>query len=164
MENLSEVSTGPSVNSTVTGQDCIFDKENYVKYFSQGLSICTKPDGYKTLVFSAGPNKTKYYCRVITNAPKGVEVDHIDGNTLNNHIDNLRLVTSQQNKFNTKKRGNSGLPKGVVRHGTSFKATLTSNYQTYYLGTFPTVEQAAEAYRKKAEEKFGLHAFHNSRK
>lgn len=38
--------------------------------------------------------------------PDGMEIDHIDGNKLNNSVDNLRCVTSKENKNNpiTKKK------------------------------------------------------------
>lgn len=151
------------IEKIITGHVCIFDEETYTKYSMYGLSVCTKPDGYRTLVFSSGPFKTRYYSRVIMEAPRNLEVDHIDGNSLNNHKDNLRLVTSQQNKFNTKKRNNGTLPKGVTKHGRFYKATITTFYITKCLGTYPTPEEAGEVYKKAAEEKFGKFALHNSR-
>lgn len=40
--------------------------------------------------------------RLIMNAPVGVDVDHKDGNGLNNQKGNLRLCTDQQNSMNMK--------------------------------------------------------------
>jgi hypothetical protein len=52
--------------------------------------------------------------RLLTNAPKGLMVDHIDGNTLSNLSSNLRLCTNSQNQANANRRtGRSGY-KGVV--------------------------------------------------
>lgn len=145
----------------VTEQLIEIDEQD-LKYYLQGLSICTKPCGYKTVVFSRGPNKTKYLSRVIMECPEGLEVDHKDGNTLNNKRDNLRVVTSQQNKFNTKGRSDL-LPKGVIKHGAGYKATITVNYKQIYLGTFRSLDRAITV-RQEAEQKyFGEHSLLNSR-
>lgn len=150
------------MNILVTDQTVQIDLEN-IKYFISGLSVCTKPSGYKTVVFTRGEHKSKLLCRVIMNCPSNLEVDHIDGNTLNNCKANLRLATSQQNKFNTSVRSLSVGHKGVIRHGRGFKATITFNYKAHYLGTFDTEALAIAAYKKKADELFGEFALHNSR-
>lgn len=145
----------------ISGHLCVFDKDADVA----NLSVCVQPSGYKVLVYSAGPNVSKRYCRIYTGAPKNLEVDHINGNTLDNRKENLRLVTSQQNKFNQIKKGSkSGLPKGVCKHGKNFKASITFNYTTYSLGTFLSPEEAEAAYLKAAEKFFGEFAKHISRK
>lgn len=45
----------------------------------------------------------KYIHRLILNAQKGQEVDHINHNTLDNRRCNLRLVTHKENRLNNKK-------------------------------------------------------------
>lgn len=39
--------------------------------------------------------------------PKGMQIDHIDGDSLNNCIDNLRLVSNRINSRNQKRRANN---------------------------------------------------------
>ena len=146
---------------SITRDLCVFDDDaNTI-----GLSVCTKPDGYKTLVYSSGPYVHKYYCRILMNASPTEEVDHINGDTLDNRRCNLRLVSSQQNKFNTavRKTKTSGLPKGVSKHGPSYRAAICWKYQIYYLGVFPTVELAEKAYKEAAVKFQGEHAAHLSR-
>lgn len=146
----------------VTNTFIEIDQEDF-KYICEGLSICTKPDGYRTVVFSKGKYKSKYLCRVLMNCPADLEVDHKDGNTLNNQKSNLRIVTSAQNKANTTLRRGSIGHKGVIRHGRGFKATINHNYRQIYLGIFDTEQQTIAAYKKKADELRGEFALHNSR-
>jgi hypothetical protein len=49
-------------------------------------------------VKTAEPNKWDYEHRVVANAPKGVHVHHINENTQDNRIENLRLVTPQEHR------------------------------------------------------------------
>ena len=37
--------------------------------------------------------------------PEGFQIDHIDRNPSNNNIENLRIVTQQENMWNTKAKG-----------------------------------------------------------
>lgn len=85
--------------------------------------------------------------------PTEGEIDHIDGNKLNNHITNLRLVDRFQNQSNRKpnKLTQSGL-KGVYKAGKSWAASISHQGRRYYLGTFPCPTLAAIAYDKKAAE------------
>lgn len=84
------------------------------------------------------------------------QVDHINGDGLDNRRCNLRLATPQQNQGNSRKRSNnrSGF-KGVWLHGNKYQAQIGVNYHTQYLGTFDTPEAAHEAYCKAAHELFG---------
>lgn len=75
-----------------------------------------------------------------------LQVDHIDGNSLNNQRSNLRICTSVENCRNSKKRtGASSQYKGVSWHKVSEKwiAHIT-------LGSFKTEEDAALAYNEAA--------------
>jgi len=80
----------------------------------------------------------------------GPEVDHIDGNGLNNRRKNLRHVTSSQNKWNKPLNASAnkyGLV-GVHRAPRSVKwnSQIKMNGVVHYLGSFDTPQQASEAY------------------
>ena len=95
--------------------------------------------------------KSRYFLmhRVLTNAGKGVKVDHRDGNGLNNSRDNLRLCSHQQNLQNTGLSINnlSGV-KGVSwsRACKKWRARFVTNRKETHLGVFDTKEEAVRAY------------------
>ena len=85
-----------------------------------------------------------------------LEVDHINGNGLDNRRANLRPVTSQQNKWNMRKqkRNTSGF-KGVYRNGKGWMAALAVNRKWVHIGTFKTPQEAHAAYCQRAREVYG---------
>lgn len=84
-------------------------------------------------------------------------VDHKDGNTANNSIENLRLATPGQNVANMRlcRRNSTGIKGVVATPGGKFKAFLHHNRKQKYLGTFDTKELAATAYAEAAKAAFG---------
>ncbi len=79
----------------------------------------------------------------------GMEIDHIDGNGLNNRIENLRLATHTQNARNRRSSGNntSGF-KGVSWQKSDRKwvAKIGFEGRRLYLGCFDTPQEAHAAY------------------
>ena len=102
--------------------------------------------------------KTISMHRVIAGAPDGAEVDHIDGDGLNNTKSNLRIVTRQDNAKNRRLSTNnySGYT-GVYMDKRSgrWKATLRVNKKFIWLGSHSTIQEAAMAYQIAADEHFG---------
>lgn len=101
--------------------------------------------------------------RFILNAPKGVEVDHINHDTLDNRKCNLRLVTKSQNMQNMLGHiDGSSKYKGVSLHqcgpARSYHARIMKDHKQNHLGAFSTQEAAALAYNKAATELFGEYA------
>jgi len=102
--------------------------------------------------------------RVITNAPKGMLVDHIDGNGLNNRRSNLRICTIAQNNRNSRPwRRSYSKYKGVswCQAAGKWRARIRPNHKQIHLGCFDTQIEAARAYDKKAKELFGEFAYLN---
>lgn len=82
-------------------------------------------------------------------------LDHIDGNPLNNCIENLRPATKAQNAMNRRIRSdNSTGFKGIYPSGKKFKASICLSGKNLYLGTFETKEEASSAYRVAAQQHF----------
>lgn len=89
--------------------------------------------------------------------PEGMLIDHIDGDILNNRIENLRLATRQQNNVNSK--GSGRYAKGVVKNGKKFRARMQLMGKFIELGSYDTEEEASEAYKNKAKEIHGEFAY-----
>lgn len=96
--------------------------------------------------------------REVMSAPTDYEVDHKDGNGLNNTRDNLRLCTHAQNMCNRKPQsGGASKYKGVHFYPRRNKwgAEIKLNKKRIWLGRFNNELDAAHAYDAKARELHG---------
>lgn len=86
--------------------------------------------------------------RLLLNCPEGYQVDHINGNRLDNRRSNLRIVTQQENLQNRHydSRNKSGY-RGVCycKQTGKWKAYARHNGKQVWLGRFDTAEEAAES-------------------
>jgi hypothetical protein len=136
--------------------------------------------GWKTFNSRSAGNKAGYYNirngyitinlnnvyykghRIIYKLVTGVEpllpIDHIDGDVLNNKIENLREATQQENCFNSAKRSVRGketsIYKGVQKDKKTWLASLKKG-EDKYLKRFNTELEAAMWYDQMALELFG---------
>lgn len=101
-----------------------------------------------------GSRESYHLARVIMDAPPSLDVDHVNGDPLDNRRGNLRLATKRENAQNRTRpyaRKKSGLPRGVtvVTRSLShpFRANGRLHGKTIYLGYFRTVEEADAAAR-----------------
>lgn len=117
--------------------------------------------------WSAHYNNTKWYAvrndkgkiikmhRLIISAKVREEVDHIDGNSLNNCRSNLRLVTRAENLQNRSANHNSTSKFiGVYWENSTNKwcAAIKKDGKTKKIGRFNSGEDAARARDKVAKE------------
>ena len=95
--------------------------------------------------------------RTIVNAPKGMEVDHINGDKLENKRSNLRLCTHTENLRNQHKTCGTSKYKGVCWHKamSKWRVQIRGNNKKIHLGFFDNEEDAAHAYNMAALELFG---------
>lgn len=94
-----------------------------------------------------------------------LEIDHIDHDTLNNRVENLRLATRFENMRNQRLgKGNSTGRIGVHRdrkHGY-WLAQIGAGKSRLHLGTFKTLAEASAA-RSAAELVLAYHPNHGKR-
>lgn len=96
--------------------------------------------------------------RLLTGAEKGMCVDHIDGNGLNNTRENIRVCTYSQNMQNRPMQRNNKLGiKGVYQDKRSslFVAKIRVNGERKILGWFRDPQEAGNAYLAAAKELHG---------
>lgn len=107
---------------------------------------------------SAGKPVAIHMHRLIMGDPHGMQVDHIDGDGLNNRRTNLRTATNQQNSWNDGKRStNKSGYKGVSWKSRNKKwvAQIGAGGVKRHLGLFSSATEAARAYDAAAREEFG---------
>jgi len=108
-------------------------------------------NGYGYLMvklFKDGKKKMKTTHRLVAQAYlpdfcEDLDVDHIDRDKTNNNLSNLRMVTTQQNAFNTKAKGYHFRKD---RKTKPWQAYIGKDGKKIYLGYFDKEEDAHQAY------------------
>ena len=104
---------------------------------------------------------------LIMQAPKGMQVDHINHNGLDNRRSNLRICTRAENQHNRLpiKRNQTSIFKGVTWNNTCHKwrARISINNTRILLGDFNSELEAAHAYDEAARKYYGEFAYTNFR-
>ena len=97
--------------------------------------------------------------RFILDAPRGADVDHINGDGLDNRRLNLRACSHAQNMAN--KRPSTGKYKGVSRSRRRWRAEIAKGGKRVSLGSYATEREAAVAYDAAARQLHGGYAWLN---
>lgn len=110
-------------------------------------------------VFYARLGRT-YMHRLVKDACRGQIVDHINGNGLDNRLENLRFTSAQGNRANTHHGEYSSKYVGVsvlsdVNRKKRFRVQAKVNGKKAHLGYFETEEAAARHYDQHARSTYG---------
>lgn len=99
--------------------------------------------------------KREYIHRIVAEAPEGLVVDHINGDTTDNRKENLRLCTNTQNTKNLRKQlnGHTSKYKGVSYYTRD--GTWEVNVAGVYRGRYSSETLAAFVYNFWAAKQFG---------
>ena len=108
---------------------------------------------HRIIYYINNPNWNLY------NSKKTNEIDHIDGDTSNNVINNLRNITHADNMLNIK-AGKKGYSK--TRWG-NYEATINVNKQKKHLGTYDTEEEAHKVYLDAKKKYHNYNAVKNTK-
>lgn len=146
------------------GKFAIVDDDDYEKLVQFKWHIMVATNNHKYAVRRVkinGKQKAILMHREIMKASDGFDIDHRNGNGLDNRRFNLRAGTHQQNQSNRKinKNSTSGYKGVVLFHDKNrtkpWRAQITYKGNRFYLGLYATKEEAANAYNQKAVELFG---------
>ena len=145
---------------------------------NKGFAIVDDEDFEALDLFSWFLHNNNYACawvdrkiqrmhRIILNAPPNLQVDHKNGDGLDNRKINLRLATASQNQGNRRKITSKSNIKGVryksdgKNRKKRWEARIHFNQKQISIGHFITKEEAGKAYLNMARKLHGEFAYSN---
>lgn len=135
------------------GKFALVDDEDYERLIAMGKWQCVGRGKKVYAVKMFWKKKHIIMHRFIVDAPIGFEVDHINGDGLNNRRENLRICTVSENGRNlSKRKDNTSGFKGVNWHKqkSKWRARIQLDKKRIDVGYFDCPIEAARAYNAAA--------------
>lgn len=126
--------------------EVMVDTDQLTKIIAFGYSLSAHPRGYAFFGIFNGDNVSLH--RFLTGAPEGQQVDHINRDTKDNRLSNLRIVTARENMNNRSVESNVKERNICWSPAESKFRVKVTNKGKQYLKRFNTIEEAIE-YRDK---------------
>lgn len=123
---------------------------------------CVKGNGYVQVYVNNRPHYAHRLIWILEHGDIPMQIDHINGNGLDNRLQNLRSVSPAENARNSRIRSdNKTGVLGVFWHDArqKYRAEIRVNGVNKHLGHYATLEEAKKA-RKMASKKYGFHDNH----
>lgn len=125
---------------------------------------CTNSGGYRQIKVNYKSYCTHRLIFLLFNGHLPEIIDHINGNKLDNRIENLREVTPQENAFNSKisKSNTSGI-KGVTwcKGRNKYKSQVQKDGKTHFLGYYDDILAAENKVKEHREQLHGEFSRHD---
>lgn len=139
------------------------DKINIVKGFRWVSTFSNRSGFYVKANRRSFDGKHIKLHRLLLRPKDNEEIDHRDGNGLNNRLSNLRICNRKQNCHNMRKIYGKIKYKGVstMKNSPKYRSYINPNKKQIHLGCFNTPEEAAIAYDNAAIKYFGGFAYLN---
>lgn len=140
----------------------LVNRRTHGKAKKGALAGWNHPTGYRRLQADGVEHPAHRIVWLIATGEWPGELDHINGDRLDNRLENLRVVTRKQNMKNQqmKKSNTSGVcGVGWDKEAGKWRAYISVNGRVRTIGRFECLSAAAHA-RRRAEREFGYHKNH----
>jgi hypothetical protein len=139
------------------GYKVLIDEEDLWLISFRKWQVNQRNEGYIYFTSRINGNHSSLH-REIIKCPKSYFVDHINGNTLDNRKENLRVCTRSENIRNQKTRidnttGFKGV--GYDKSRNKYKARIKITGKYLFLGRFESPDEAYIAYCKASKKYHG---------
>lgn len=149
-------------NQVALVSDECFERINSNKWYALWMPQSKSYVAVRSSSRSLGQRHIIYMHREIMNNPHGLQVDHINHDTLDNRLENLRLATVSENQCNRRLQGNntSGY-KGVSwnKEKGKWRSYISINKVQIHLGFYDSVDDAYNEYKKASKKYHGSFSF-----
>lgn len=141
--------------------ESILNGKTYIRRAKAGnLKIYNRDGRYMVTLYKNKTSCNKYVYRLVAlaflaNPNNYPMVDHINRDTSDNRVENLRWCTCSQNLHNSIAYTNHTGLQGVIRYGDKFAGRISKNGKVSHLGVFATAEEAHAAYVKAKNDYAG---------